>query len=84
MYDIESMADLRRKVRRGIGVEDRDDQEADEEMEEWLATVISRKETKERKREGAKKGLVIKEEDEEMVGRILKSLEEQGGGRKGR
>ena len=84
MYDIESMADLRRKVRRGIGVEDRDDQEADEEMEEWLATVISRKETKERKSEEAKKGLVIREEDEEMVGRILKALEEQGGGRKGR
>ena len=83
MYDIESMADLRRKVRRGIGVEDRDDQEADEEMEEWLATVISRKETKEKKRDEAKKGLVIKEEDEEMVGRILKALEEQGGRKKG-
>lgn len=74
-FDIQGMADLRQKVRRGIGVEDREDREADEEMEEWLAMVIKRKEGKERRK--GEEGKI--EGDEEMVGRILKALEEQGG-----
>ncbi|KAI9675081.1 MAG: hypothetical protein M1817_001488 [Caeruleum heppii] len=48
-FDISGMADLRRKVRGaiGTGVGERSEQDAEEEMEEWLATVLARKEMKE-------------------------------------
>ncbi|KAK5240225.1 hypothetical protein LTR16_010951, partial [Cryomyces antarcticus] len=55
-YDISSLEDLRRKVRGGLGVDGsgKSERDAEEEMEEWLATVLARKEDKEkrRKREG--------------------------------
>ncbi|TKA82288.1 hypothetical protein B0A49_00441 [Cryomyces minteri] len=55
-YDISSLEDLRRKVRGGLGVDGsgKSEMDAEEEMEEWLATVLARKEDKEkrRKREG--------------------------------
>ncbi|KAI9821472.1 MAG: hypothetical protein M1832_003318 [Thelocarpon impressellum] len=50
VFDIGSMAELRGRFRAAIGVEDREDKGADEEMEEWLATVLKRKEGKEKRR----------------------------------
>ncbi|KAF2503025.1 hypothetical protein BU16DRAFT_521656 [Lophium mytilinum] len=53
-FDISSMDDLRRKIRGGLGVDGtgRSEQDAEEEIEEWLATVLARKDDKERKRKG--------------------------------
>ena len=53
-FDISSLADMRMKVRGAMGVPDRPDQDADEEMEEWLATVLARKDEKERRKRGTK------------------------------
>lgn len=52
-YDIGSMEEARRKLRGGLGVDGsgRSEEEAEEDFEEWLATVLSRKEAKERRRE---------------------------------
>jgi hypothetical protein len=52
-FDIASMEDARRKLRGGLGVDGsgRSEGEAEEDFEEWLATALSRKEAKERKRE---------------------------------
>jgi hypothetical protein len=52
-FDIGSMEEARRKLRGGLGVDGsgRSEGEAEEEFEEWLATVLSRREAKERKRE---------------------------------
>ena len=50
--DISSIEDLRRKVRGGMGVDGtgRSESEVEEEFEEWLASVITRKERKEEER----------------------------------
>lgn len=50
--DIASMEEMRQKVRGGLGVDGtgRTEQEAEEEMEEWLATVLARKEGKDESR----------------------------------
>ena len=53
VFDISSLADMRTKVRAAMGVLDRDDNDADEEMEEWLATVLARRDEKEAKRKKA-------------------------------
>jgi hypothetical protein len=46
-FDIASLDDMRRKVRTNIGVDIlRTDQDAEEEIEEWFATVLARKEFK--------------------------------------
>ena len=46
-FDIAGVEDLRKKVRSQIGVDiSRTDQDAEEEIEEWFATVLSRKEFK--------------------------------------
>ncbi len=52
-FDIASMDDARRKLRGGLGVDGsgRTEEDAEEDFEEWLATVLSRKEAKERRRE---------------------------------
>lgn len=52
-FDIASMEDARRKLRGGLGVDGsgRSEGEAEEDFEEWLATVLSRKEAKERRKE---------------------------------
>lgn len=52
-FDIASMEDARRKLRGGLGVDGsgRSETEAEEDFEEWLATVLSRKEARERRRE---------------------------------
>lgn len=46
--DINSMADVRRMVRGGTGVDGtgRTEKEAEEEFEEWMATTLARKESK--------------------------------------
>ncbi|KAI9700917.1 MAG: hypothetical protein M1820_006678 [Bogoriella megaspora] len=51
-FDISTIEDLRRKVRGGLGVDGagKSESEAEEQMEEWLATVLSRKDEKERKK----------------------------------
>jgi hypothetical protein len=52
-FDIATMEDARRKLRGGLGVDGsgRSEVEAEEDFEEWLATVLSRKEAKERRHE---------------------------------
>ncbi|KAH0538815.1 hypothetical protein FGG08_004591 [Glutinoglossum americanum] len=49
VFDIASLADLRRKIRGGLGVDGtgRTENEAQEEFEEWLASVLARKSKKE-------------------------------------
>ena len=51
-FDISNMDEMRRKVRGGLGVDGtgRTEQEAEEDMEEWLAEVLARKEEKMRLR----------------------------------
>ena len=53
-FDISTMEEMRAKIRAGVlGVDEdagRAAREAEEEMEEWLATVLARKEDKERRR----------------------------------
>ena len=53
-FDINSMDDARRKLRGGLGVDGtgRDEKQAEEELEEWMATVLSRKEAKEQSKMG--------------------------------
>ncbi|PGH32082.1 hypothetical protein GX50_05151 [[Emmonsia] crescens] len=54
-FDINTMEDLRRKVRGGLGVDGsgRSEQDVEEELEEWVVTVMGRKAEKEKKgREG--------------------------------
>lgn len=50
--DISTMDDMRRKIRGGLGVDGtgRTEQQAEEDMEEWLAEVLARKEDKMRLR----------------------------------
>lgn len=47
-FDIGSLPDMQRKVRAGMGLDGsgRDDKEIEQEMEEWFATVLKRKEFK--------------------------------------
>jgi len=48
-FDISTLEDMRRKVRRDLGVDNgRVDTEAEQEMEEWMATVLSRMDFKEK------------------------------------
>lgn len=53
-FDINSMDDARRKLRGGLGVDGtgRDEKQVEEELEEWMATVLSRKEAKEQSKMG--------------------------------
>ena len=56
-FDISSVEDMRRKIRGGLGIDGSEGREsqAEQEMEEWLATVLKRKEEKaERKRDRSK------------------------------
>lgn len=52
-FDISSLEDARVKIRGGLGVDGsgRSEAEADEEFEEWLATTLARKESKQKKLE---------------------------------
>lgn len=55
-FDISTLDDMRQKIRTSLGVEGEGrDSAADQEMEEWLATVLARKEQKEEARKGNKK-----------------------------
>ncbi|KAI9829404.1 MAG: hypothetical protein M1819_006341 [Sarea resinae] len=51
-FDIGSLEDLKRRVRGGLGVDGsgKSEQEAEEEIEEWLVSVLARKDDKEKKR----------------------------------
>lgn len=53
--DINSMADARRMLRGGLGVDGtgRDETQAEEEFEEWMATVLSRRDAKEKTKDDA-------------------------------
>lgn len=53
--DINSMSDARRKLRGGLGVDGtgRDETQAEEEFEEWMATVLSRRDSKEKNKDDA-------------------------------
>lgn len=68
-FDIASMEDAKRKVRGGLGVDGsgRSEGEVEEDFEEWLATVLSRKEAKERRREyeGEKQERIMNERGKE-------------------
>jgi len=61
-FDISSLDDMRRKVRSNWGAAgSRDDSEVEEELEEWFATVLARKEFKHLK--GAEKPKEAKDEE---------------------
>lgn len=65
-FDISSLDDMRRKVRTNWGVAaSRDDKEVEEELEEWFATVLARKEFKHLK--GAEKQKETAETKDEEV-----------------
>lgn len=50
-FDISSVDDLRRKIRGNLGVDGEGrESRADEEMEEWLATVLARKDEKKKQK----------------------------------
>ena len=53
--DINSMADARRLLRGGLGVDGtgRDETQAEEEFEEWMATVLARRDSKEKTKDDA-------------------------------
>ncbi|RFU28143.1 hypothetical protein B7463_g8206, partial [Scytalidium lignicola] len=53
-FDISSSEDLRRKLRGGLGFDGKGsaENEAEEEIEEWIASVLARKEEKQKKKEG--------------------------------
>jgi hypothetical protein len=54
-FDIASLDDMRRKVRTELGVDGiRTDKDAEEEIEEWFATVLMRKDMKEIREKAAK------------------------------
>jgi len=49
-FDISSVDDLRKDLRKRLGVDqDRTDQDVEEEIEEWFATVLERKDKKDMK-----------------------------------
>lgn len=51
--DISNIDDARKKLRGGLGLDgsNQREKEAEEEFEEWLASTLARKETKERVKE---------------------------------
>lgn len=51
-FDISSLEDMRGKIRGGLGIDGSEGREsrAEQEMEEWLATVLARKEEKSKAR----------------------------------
>lgn len=51
LFDINTLDDMRRKVRGGLGVDGsgRSEQQVEEELEEWVVTVLNRKAEKEMK-----------------------------------
>ena len=65
-FDINSLEDARRKLRGGLGVDGsgRDEGQAEEDFEEWVATVLSRKETKEKRKVGGGGGVEEKRGNE--------------------
>jgi len=70
-FDISSVDDMRRAVRSRIGVDGnrtdgmRTDQDVEEEIEEWFATVLERKGKKEKKlNENNPQDKVVKTEEE--------------------
>jgi hypothetical protein len=65
-FDISSLEDIRKKVRTNIGVNTtRTDQDAEEEIEEWFASVLARKEFKALRGEKGIKDTKDKDQDEE-------------------
>ncbi|KAI9751890.1 MAG: Potassium channel [Chaenotheca gracillima] len=54
--DVSSLDDMRKIIRGGLGVDGsgRSETEAEEELEEWLATVLARKDDKERRAKDGK------------------------------
>jgi hypothetical protein len=65
-FDIASVDDMRRNVRKNLGVNGiRTDQDVEEEIEEWFATVLDRKDLKEKLREERAKGFRNKGETRE-------------------
>ena len=79
-FDVSSMDDMRRKVRGGLGVDGsgRTEGDVEEEFEEWFASVLQRKEDKERRRKGgegniqraARQAREDREEREDIEGRF--------------
>jgi hypothetical protein len=54
-FDISSLEDMRRKLRGGLGIDGEErGNAAEEEIEEWLATVLARKDEKERQKKATK------------------------------
>ena len=65
-FDISSLEDIRKKVRTNMGVNTiRTDQDAEEEIEEWFASVLARKEFKALRGEKGVKDTKDKDQNEE-------------------
>jgi hypothetical protein len=63
-FDIASLDDMRSKVRKSMGADgSSEDQAAEEELEEWFASVLSRKEFKHLK--GIEKSTAVEEDNAE-------------------
>jgi exopolyphosphatase/pppGpp-phosphohydrolase len=65
--DINSMSDARRALRGGLGVDGtgRDEMQAEEEFEEWMATVLSRRDSKEKNKDDASSTKRVNERGQE-------------------
>ena len=65
--DINSMSDARRLLRGGLGVDGtgRDETHAEEEFEEWMATVLSRRDSKEKSKDDASSTKRVNERGQE-------------------
>lgn len=64
-FDISSLDDMRRKVRTNMGVDSiRVDEDAEEEIEEWFASVLARKEFKALRGDKGIKDLEVTKRDE--------------------
>ena len=70
--DISGMAELRTRIRGGLGFDDsgRGESDVEEEFEEWLATVLGRKQEKEEKR-------TKKNEDKDWKDQAREAFEEE-------
>lgn len=57
-FDIQSLEDMRRKIRGGSGIDGtgRTERDAEEEFEEWIASVLARKDEKEKRRKESTQG----------------------------
>lgn len=83
-FDVRGIEDMRARVRKRIGLGDEKDvKDAEEEFEEWVAEILSRKEEKNsrRKRERRRKGEEDDDDDDDEEGGGERRGKQRGRGR---